>query len=168
MTVRSALLVVAIATAAALQARAEESRPAIDRPEIREIGDPILIDRKMLAAEMRRDTDLRDWVHLYGAPEYAEVQEIEIDPPFAPYEVRLYYIRRNAYLAFGRVHVAPNVYDYGIRKYIGRITPDQLDRLLTARAASDAARSQAAMAEPVAESSVMVETVAVQGVPVRE
>ena len=44
---------------------------------------------------------------------------MQIDPPFAPYEVRLYYLRRNAYLAFGRVNVAPNVYDYGVRKYIG-------------------------------------------------
>ena len=94
---------------------------------------PILIPRRSLALEMRRNTDLRDWIHLYGAPDYAEVQEIQIDPPWAPYEVRLYYLKRNAYLAFGRVNVAPNVYDYGVRKYVGPINAAVIDRLLTAQ-----------------------------------
>ena len=129
-----------------------------------EIGDPILITRKVLGLEMRRNVDLRDWVHLYGAPDYAEVQEIQIEPPFAPYEVRLYYLKRNAYLAFGRVNVAPNVYDYGVRKYIGSINPAVVDRLLTAQPAVDVApRSQRAGAGAAA---VIVETVAVEGVPV--
>src|SRR5215470_7745403 len=121
-----------------LRAQAEELRPAVDRPEIMEVGDPILITRRVLRHEMNRNTDLRDWVHLYGAPDYAEVQDIQIDPPWAPYEVRLYYVRRNAYLAFGRVNVAPNVYDYGVRKYIGGIDPAVLDRLLTAEPAGTA------------------------------
>ena len=86
---------------------------------------------------MSRNSDLRDWVRLYGAPDYAEVQELEIDPPFAPYEVRLYYLKGNSYLAFGRVHVAPTLYDYGVRKYIGHIDPAELDRLLTAEPAVD-------------------------------
>jgi hypothetical protein len=48
-----------------------------------------------------------------------EVQEI--DRALGPYQVRLYYVRRNAYLAFSRVNVAPNIYDYGVRKYAGSI-----------------------------------------------
>src|SRR5215510_8028289 len=133
---RVAIAVLAAGSLAlAARVRADELRPAVDRPEILEVGDPILITRRLLALEMRRNTDLRDWVHLYGAPEYTEVQEIQIDPPWAPYEVRLYYLRRNAYLAFGRVNVAPNVYDYGVRKYIGGIDPSVLDRLLTAQPA---------------------------------
>jgi hypothetical protein len=98
----------------AVRVHADELRPAVDRPEILEVGDPILIPRRSLALEMRRNTDLRDWIHLYGAPDYAEVQEIQIDPPWAPYEVRLYYLKRDAYLALGRVDVAPNIYDYGV------------------------------------------------------
>ena len=164
MTLRRAMMMMATALlATTLQARAEETRPAIDRPDIIEVGDPILITRKMLAAEMRRNTDLRDWVRLYGAPDYAEVQEIEIDPPWAPYEVRLYYVRRNGYLAFGRVHVAPSVYDYGVRKYTGPINASVLDRLLTAKAAVDAQAESRVTGQP---SSVVVETHAVDGVPV--
>ena len=166
MTVRRAMLAMATAVlATALQVQAEETRPAVDRPDIIEIGDPILITRKMLFAEMRRNTDLRDWVRLYGAPDYAEVQEIQIDPPWAPYEVRLYYVRRNGYLAFGRVHVAPSIYDYGVRKYFGPINTIVLDRLLTAKTPAEArmeARSQAAALQPA---TVIIETEPVEGVP---
>jgi len=146
-------------------ARSEEMRPAVGRPDIMEVGDPILITRRVLGMEMRRNVDLRDWVHLYGAPDYAEVQEIQIDPPWAPYEVRLYYVRRNAYLAFGRVNVAPNVYDYGVRKYIGGIDPSVLDRLLTAQPAGTPLPPPPSL-QPVAPAAVVVETVAVEGVPV--
>lgn len=164
MTVRGALMAMTVLVwATTLQAQTEDARPAVDRPEIIEVGDPILITRKMLAAEMRRNSDLRDWVNLYGAPEYAEVQEIQIDPPWAPYEVRLYYVRRNGYLAFGRVHVAPTVYDYGIRKYFGPINAAVLDRLLTAKGPGPAQPQPATAVVPV---SVLVETDPVEGVPI--
>lgn len=143
-----------------------QSRPAVNRPEIIEVGDPILISRRTLAAEMTRNSDLRDWVRLYGVPDYAEVQELEIDPPFAPYEVRLYYVKGNSYLAFGRVHVAPSLYDYGVRKYIGKIDPAELDRLLTAAPAVDVA--YAPEATPETSPPWIVETTAVDGVPVTE
>jgi hypothetical protein len=161
------LLVVGVAALGSRAASAEEMRPAVDRPDIMEVGPPILITRKTLAAEMRRNTDLRDWVRLYGAPEYAEVQDIQIEPPFAPYEVRLYYVKRNAYLAFGRVHVAPNVYDYGVRKYEGSINPAVLDRLLTAQPAIDVTQRERESPEP-APPNVIVETVAVEGVPAKD
>jgi hypothetical protein len=163
---RVAMAVLAIGSvAAAVRAQAQEMRPAVDRPEILEVGDPILITRRVLHREMGRNTDLRDWIHLYGAPDYAEVQDIQIDPPWAPYEVRLYYVRRNAYLAFGRVNVAPNIYDYGVRKYFGPINPAVLDRLLTAQPAGTAPPPQATL-EPYAPVSVVVETDPVEGVPV--
>ncbi len=165
MMLRRAMMMVATAVlTTAVPAHAEETRPAIDRPDIIEVGEPILITRKMLAAEMRRNTDLRDWVRLYGAPEYAEVQEIQIDPPWAPYEVRLYYVRRNGYLAFGRVHVAPSVYNYGVRKYFGPINSSVLDRLLTAQAAVNAQAQGMSTAATVPASSVVVETDPVEGV----
>ncbi|MBX3027726.1 hypothetical protein KF840_22755 [bacterium] len=141
-----------------------QSHPAVNRPEIIEVGDPILISRGTLAAEMARNSDLRDWVRLYGPPDYAEVQQLELDPPFAPYEVRLYYVKGNAYLAFGRVHVAPSVYDYGVRKYIGKIDPGELDRLLTAAPAVD--ETTAPPAFPDTAPPWIVETTAVEGKPV--
>ena len=147
------------------QARAQ-SRPAVNRPEIIEVGDPILISRRTLAAEMTRNSELRDWVRLYGVPDYAEVQETEIDPPFAPYEVRLYYVKGNSYLAFGRVHVAPSLYDYGVRKYVGKIDPAELDRLLTAAPAVD--ESVAPPVGPDTAPPWLVETTAVEGRPVNE
>lgn len=153
--------ILALAWAGAARA---QGRPAVNRPEIIEVGDPILISRRTLAAEMARNSDLRDWVRLYGPPDYAEVQQLELDPPFAPYEVRLYYIKGNKYLAFGRVHVAPSIYDYGVRKYIGKIDPSELDRLLTAAPAVDEAT-----APPVGPDTAppwLVETTAVEGKPV--
>jgi hypothetical protein len=158
-------IVMAGGLAIALRAQADELRPAVNRPEIMEVGDPFLISRKALALEMRRNVDLRDWVQLYGAPDYAEIQEIQIDPPFASYEVRLYYLKRNAYLAFGRANVAPNIYDYGVRKYIGSISPSDLDRLLTAHPPATYASSQNA-APPVAPATVTVQTIPVEGVPI--
>lgn len=153
--------VIGLGWSAAVEAQA---RPALNRPEITEVGDPVLISRRTLAAEMTRNSDLRDWVRLYGIPEYAEVQEIEIEPPFAPYEVRLYYVRGNAYVAFGRVHVAPSLYDYGVRKYIGKIDAAELDRLLTAQPAFDVA--SASDAWPATNPPWIVETVAVEGKPI--
>lgn len=155
-----AVAVVSLGWSAAVEAQA---RPAINRPEIIEVGDPVLISRRTLAAEMTRNSDLRDWVRLYGTPEYAEVQEIEIEPPFAPYEVRLYYVRGNAYIAFGRVHVAPSLYDYGVRKFIGKIDPSELDRLLTAQPAVDI--GSAPDIGPATTPPWIVETVAVEGKP---
>ena len=138
---------------------------APDRSDIIDVGDPILISRRTLAAEMTRNSDLRDWVRLYGAPDYAEVQKIEIQPPFAPYEVRLYYLEGNMYLAFGRVHVAPSLYDYGVRKYIGHVNQEDVDRLLTAQAATDI---QVADAQPAPEAPWVVETTAVDGKPLTD
>jgi len=161
------LVAAAVITAGGLgTAQAQSSAVAApNRLDVIDVGDPILISRRTLAAEMQRNSDLRDWVRLYGAPDYAEVQEIEIEPPFAPYEVRLYYLKGNSYLAFGRVHVAPSLYDYGVRKYAGSITEADLDRLLTARAAED---FQVATAEPATVAPWIVETTAVEGRPVTE
>jgi hypothetical protein len=164
---RVAVALLAVGSLAlAVRTQADELRPAVDRPEILEVGDPLLITRRTLALEMKRNVELRDWVRLYGAPDYSEVQEIQIDPPWAPYEVRLYYLKRNAYLAFGRVNVAPNVYDYGVRKYIGLINPEVIDRLLTAQPAGYTPPPPSGP-QPVPPVAVIVETDAVEGVSVR-
>ena len=143
-----------------------QSRPAANRPEVKEVGDPVLLSRTSLLAEMRRNSDLRDWVRLYGMPDYAELQEIEIEEPYAPYEVRLFYLKGNKYLAFGRVHVAPSLYDYGVRKYVSDVDQADVDRLLTAAPAVDLTTAPPAYPEPAAP--WLVETVAVEGAPVSE
>jgi hypothetical protein len=164
----AAMVVLAGALALAARVQADELIPAVDRPEILEVGEPLLISRKVLAQEMKRNIELRDWVRLYGAPDYTEVQEVAVDPPFAPYEVRLYYLKRDAYLAFGRVNVAPNVYDYGVRKYIGAINPAVVDRLLTAHPAPTTTYASTTSPQPeaVPPIAVVVETVPVDAVPV--
>lgn len=156
----------ALAVGLAAAVATAESAPSPARPDIREVGEPILINRKVLALEMGRNSDLRDWVRLYGAPDYAEVQQIELDPPWAPYEVRLYYLDGNAYLAFGRVHVAPSLYDYGVRKYYGHISAADMDRLLTALPAPGDEVGVEISAVTATAPPLIVETVAVEGKPV--
>jgi hypothetical protein len=129
-------------------------QPALERPGIVDLDQPVLIDRGVLGREMRLNTDLNRYIDLYGWPDYAEIQEVELQEPFAPYEVRLYYLKQNHYLAYGRVHIAPSVNDFGMRKFEGPIPPSTLNRLLTAtleRARQEAAAREAAMAPPVEE-----------------
>lgn len=128
-------MVMLFLTAMALAAESTTAamlRPAKERQDITEVGDPVLVGRNVLGREMRVNGSLRDYIELYGWPDYAEIQEITVSDPWAAYEVRVYYLRRNQYLVFGRVHVAPSVDDYGVRKYDGKIDPETLDRLLTA------------------------------------
>ncbi len=143
-------------------------RPSPERPEILEIGDPVSINREVLRREMERNAGLRDYIELYGWPDYAEVQEVQVVEPFASYEVRLYFIRRNSYQVFSRVHVGPSVFDYGIRKFEGPISAETLNRLLTAHAAPVEEEVAVAPA-PVAEAAPMPEpVVAVAAEPVEE
>jgi len=126
------VLFLAATVLGAASAKGTMLRPAKERPDIIEVGDPVLVGRSVLEREIRVNTSLRDYIELYGWPDYAEIQEITVLDPWAAYEVRIYYLHRDQYLVFGRVHVAPSVDDYGVRKYDGHIDPDTLDRLLTA------------------------------------
>jgi hypothetical protein len=136
-----------------------EQKPALERPGIVDLDEPVLIDRDALRREMRLNTDLAEYIDLYGWPDYAEIQEVELQEPFAPYEVRLYYLKQNNYLAYGRVYIAPIVEDFGVRKFEGEIPAATLNRLLTAsleRAREEAAARQAAMAPPAEEGEAEV------------
>jgi len=113
---------------AALEFREEPYRVGIV-----DVGEPILLDYTELTNEMQKNTELRDWVHAYGRPEYAEYQRVELNDPFLPYEIRLYYIAGRRYVAFGGVSVAPSVKDFGVRKYIGKLDSAIVRRILTAR-----------------------------------
>jgi hypothetical protein len=128
---RGAVLVASllvVSAAAGLEFREDPYRVGIN-----EVGDPVLLTYEQLTHEMDVNGDLRTWINEYGRPDYAEVQRIEMDEPFFPYEVRLYYLDGNRYVVFGRVHVAPTVTDYGTRKYLGRLDAAQIRRLLTAQ-----------------------------------
>lgn len=111
---------------------AADLRPALNRPELIEVGDPVLIGRDMLQQEMLRNVNLRDHITLYGWPDYAEIQEVRVLDPLASYEVRLYYLRRDQFLAYSRVYVSPVLANYGVRTYEGAIPEQTLERLLTA------------------------------------
>lgn len=124
--------VLAVVVIAASGVVATDLRPSAERPDVIEIGDPVMISRSAFDREMRLNGNMAEYVELFGRPDYVEVQEVQVQEPFAPYEVRLYYLRRNLYLAFGRVVVAPSVGDYGVRKFEGPIRPETLDRILTA------------------------------------
>lgn len=125
-----------ILTAMTVAPSLAELRQAPGREEIVEIDNPVLVSRTVLQDEMRRNTGLSRYIRTYGYPDYVEVQEIQPDWPWAAYETRLYYVRRQRYLAFGRVNVAPYVTDYGLQKYEGSFGSDTMARLLTAQPAA--------------------------------
>jgi hypothetical protein len=128
-------------------------RPAVDRPDIIEVGDPFIVGRDILRREMKRNIALDEYIDLYGWPDYAEVQEIQAHDPWAAYEMRLYYIQRDQYLVFGRVHVAPSVFNFGVKKFEGPINPEALNRLLTAQPAA-ATLPETALPGPEVEAEV--------------
>lgn len=109
-------------------------RPVVGRPDVLEVGEPLAIGREVLNTEMMRNSALRNYIEAYGWPDFAEVQEVTVEVPFAPYEVRLYYVRRNHMLAFSRVYVSPAVTDFGQRKFDGTIPPAVLARLMASTA----------------------------------
>ena len=121
------LIALMIAVSGSVQA---EPRPSLTRPDVFDVGEPMSIDRAGLHRQMLRITELAEFIKKYGWPDYAEIQEVSVKEPFAPYEVRIYYLSREQELAFGHVYVAPDVTHYGIKKYVGRIPAETLTRLL--------------------------------------
>ncbi len=133
---RSRGIVSAIAVGAVLWTSAVsalEFREEPYRVGIVDVGEPILLDYPELRNEMNKNNELRDWIDAYGPPDYAEFQRVELDDPFLPYEIRLYYIEGRRYVAFGRVTVSPWERNFGVRKYIGKLDSALLQRLLTAK-----------------------------------
>lgn len=92
------------------------------RPYITEIGEPYAISRATLDREAARMEELRLYLDQYGYPDYAEVQEIRPEWPWDSYEVRLYYLRRNLEVDFGRALTLPDAYpNLGLLKFSGGI-----------------------------------------------
>jgi len=111
-----------------------------NRPSIIEIGDPTSVDTPRIEREAQHITQLREFLDAYGYPDYAELQEVAPEWPFAPYEIRTYYLDRNLELDFGHVFVSPAMPDYGTSKYQGEIAPEkrhQIEVILASREAPE-------------------------------
>ena len=107
-----------------------------NRPYIIEVGEPYEISLDTLQAEADGLSELRQYMRDYGSPDYAEVQEIEPQWPWAPREVRVYYLRRNLEADFAHVIVSSALTDLGVAAYIGQIPAEkahQIEVLLQAR-----------------------------------
>ncbi len=126
-------LMLAPAVALAIGPEVERVTPA-NRPYIVEVGGPRPLSSAGLGREVKLDSDLAEYLDHYGWPDYAELQEIEPNPPWASYEVRIYYLKRNVELAFGRAFIAPSVTNLGVVKYSGlmdQVTRDRVVALAT-------------------------------------
>jgi hypothetical protein len=92
------------------------------RPYITEIGEPYAIDKARLKREAARIDALAESLAELGDPDYAEIQEIRPEWPWDSYEVRIYYLRPNLELDFGRARTLDAAYpNLGIVKFQGGI-----------------------------------------------
>ncbi|MFQ5666542.1 MAG: hypothetical protein ACE5I7_08925 [Candidatus Binatia bacterium] len=138
---RAGLLILTVATlfAAGVSGAAfgdVRRQTTVRRPDIVEVGQPFSISPATLHRETHKIRALSEYVHLYGLPDYAEVQEIEPEWPWESFEVRLYYMQRNLETDFGHVFVSSAMPNFGVLKFRGDIPPDkrhQIDVILAAR-----------------------------------
>jgi hypothetical protein len=108
------------------------------RPSVVDIGEPYPIPANRLEREARRITGLGEYLDAYGYPDYAEIQEVAPEEPWDTYEVRTYYLQPNLEVDFGHVIVSPALANYGVRKFLGQITPEkrhEIEVILAARLA---------------------------------
>lgn len=142
------LLLAANAGAASGDVRRERTER---RPYILEVDQPYAIGPERLQQEVDHISALMTYVGDYGYPEYTEIQDILPEWPWAPYEVRLYYMRRNLEVDFGPVILSEATPNFGVLKYQGDITPEkrhEIEVVLQAREAPPAP-PVAAAEEPV-------------------
>jgi len=106
------------------------------RPYIIEVGEPYEISLTARQTEAETLSELSEYFRDYGYPDFAEVQEIEPQWPWAPREVRIYYLRRNLEADFGHVIISSALTTLGVAAYIGEIPPEkahQIEVILQAR-----------------------------------
>jgi len=108
----------------------------VRRPYIVEVGEPYSITMATVRHEAVGMSELGEYLHEYGYPDFAEVQEIEPEWPWETYEVRLYYLRRNLETDFGHVMLSAAMPNLGVLKYVGDIAAEkrhQIEVILQAR-----------------------------------
>jgi hypothetical protein len=111
------------------------------RPYIVEVDQPYAIGVQRLQQEIDHISALKTYVREYGYPDYSEIQEIRPEWPWRPYEVRLYYMRRNLEVDFGPVILSEAMPNFGVLKFRGDITPEkrhEIEVVLQAREAPPA------------------------------
>jgi len=151
-----ALAAVVVVTTLANAARADVRRERSERrPYIVEVGEPYSIDMAAIKREALYIDNLKEYLTMYGYPEYAEIQEVEPEWPWGSYEVRMYYLRRNLEAVFGHVFISEAAPNSGVMKFQDDITPEkrhQIDVILAARSAPPvAAVPEQAPAAPAME-----------------
>ena len=102
-----------------------------------------MVDRSALRKEMERISDLKDHIALHGWPDYAEVQAVVAEEPFADYEVRVYYMARQCEVRFRPSLCRTLGQDFGIKRYEGPIPTETLGRSV------DGASRSTSLADPV-------------------
>lgn len=130
------------------------------RPYIVEVGEPYEISMETLQVEAESLSELEVYLKDYGYPDYAEVQEIEPQWPWAPREVRVYYLRRNLEADFGHVIVSSALTTLGVAAYVNQIPPEkahQIELILEAR------RTQPPVPAPVAMAAAPVPAATASG-----
>ncbi len=144
-----ALIVFALSAFAAVPGHADVRRErTARRPYIIEVGEAYSISNATLDAEAAKNADLREYLELYGQPNFAEIQEITPDWPWETYEVRVYYLHRNIEADFGRLPAIPAASDLGALKFQGGI-PGAKRLQIEAALAPPAEAEPAAPAETV-------------------
>ncbi len=147
-----------LTTTAPSASRAEVRRETTERrPYIVEVGVPYSISPQRLEREARSNSELAEYLSNYGYPDYAEIQEVAPDLPWADHEVRVYYLESNLELDFGHVILSEAMPNLGVRRFVGRIPMSkrhEIEVILEARAtppaAPPAAEVQPAAAAPSA------------------
>jgi hypothetical protein len=137
--VTTALLLLAASARTAFGVYGDVRREQTERrPYIVEIDQPYEIGVQRLQQEINHITALNTYVRDYGYPDYSEIQEIRPEWPWVPYEVRLYYMRRNLEVDFGPVILSEAAPNFGYLKFSGDITPEkrhEIEVVLQAREA---------------------------------
>ncbi len=133
------------------------------RPYIVEVGEPYSITTEALDREARYISELSDYLSAYGYPDYAEIQDIAPDSPWAAYEVRVYYLNSDVEADFGHVILSEATPNLGVRKFVGHIPMakrHEIEVILAARAAPPVVAAPPGAAAPPATGASMEELVA--------
>jgi hypothetical protein len=99
------------------------------RPYIVEVGVPFAISMEELRQEASGIPELRDCLQDYGSPDYAEIQPIEPEWPWAPSEVRVYYLLRNLQLRFAHLGVTTAAPNLGVMVFRGGIPREKVQQI---------------------------------------
>lgn len=123
-----------------------------ERPYLCDVGDPKPLSLQSFRTILSTNEAVRDTVARIGMPDFAELQRVDVESPWATYEIRAYYRSFNKMYAFARAFLLgrPGV---ALVRFTGPIPPEkraQMAGALPARALDpdqEALRAERAAAE---------------------